>query len=46
MKEYIRKANWAYRDEKLTEEEDTAWRKTLTFFTGYPRDSFIYKVDE
>jgi hypothetical protein len=28
MKEYIRKANWAYRDEKTTEAEDTAWRKT------------------
>ena len=46
MKEYIRKANWSYRDEKLTEEEDTAWRKTLMFFTGIPGDSFIYKVDE
>jgi hypothetical protein len=46
MKEYIRKANWAYRDEKLTEAEDTAWRKTLTFFTGYAGESFIYKVDE
>ncbi len=46
MKEYIRKANWAYRDEKLTEAEDTAWRKTLTFFTGFAGESFIYKVDE
>jgi hypothetical protein len=46
MKEYIRKANWAYRDEKLTEAEDTAWRKTLTFFTGYAGESFIYKVEE
>lgn len=46
MKEYIRKANWAYRDEKLTEEEDTAWRKTLTFFTGFPGDAFVYKIDE
>ena len=46
MKEYIRKNNWTYRDEKLTEEEDTAWRKTLGFFTGYPGESFTYKVDE
>ncbi len=46
MKEYIRKANWAYRDEKLTEAEDTAWRKTLTFFTGFAGESFIYKVEE
>jgi len=46
MKEYIRKNNWAYRDEKLTEEEDTAWRKTLGFFTGFAGESFIYKVDE
>jgi hypothetical protein len=45
MKEYIRKNNWTYRDEKLTEEEDTAWRKTLAFFTGIPGESFIYKTD-
>lgn len=46
MKEYIRKNNWSYRDEKLTEKEDTAWRKTLTSFTGYPGSKFIYKVDD
>lgn len=46
MKEYIRKANWSYRDEKVTEAEDLAWRKTLTFFTGYPGDSFTHKVEE
>jgi hypothetical protein len=46
MKEYIRKSNWAYRDEKLSEEEDTAWRKTLSFFTGYSGDSFIFRVDD
>lgn len=46
MKEYIRKKNWAYRDEKLTEEEDTAWRKTLAFFTGYPGEAFTYKVED
>lgn len=46
MKEYIRKANWSYRDEKVTEDEDTAWRKTLGFFTGYAGEAFIYKVEE
>lgn len=46
MKEYIRKSNWSYRDEKVTEAEDTAWRKTLTFFTGLPGDSFTHKADE
>lgn len=46
MKEYLRKNNWAYRDEKLTEAEDTAWRKTLGFFTGYPGSAFTYKTDD
>jgi hypothetical protein len=46
MKEYIRKTNWAYRDEKMTKEEANAWRKTLTFFTGLPGEDFTHKVDE
>jgi hypothetical protein len=46
MKEYIRKSNWTYRDEKATEAEDTAWRKTLTFFTGLPAAAFTHKEDE
>lgn len=46
MKEYIRKSNWSYRDEKTTEAEDTAWRKTLTFFTGLPPGAFTHKGDE
>lgn len=45
MKEFIRKNNWSYRDEKLTAEEDTAWRKTLGFFTGFPGASFNHKID-
>lgn len=45
MKEFIRKANWSYRDEKVSEAEDLAWRKTLTFFTGYPGDAFTHKAD-
>ncbi len=46
MKEFVRKNNWSYRDEKLTEEEDTAWRKTLAFFTGYPAGAFTHKTDD
>ncbi len=46
MKEYLRKNNWAYREEKLTENEDTAWRKTLGFFTGYPGATFTYKTED
>ena len=46
MKEYIRKTNWSYQDEKVTEAEDMAWRKTLAFFTGLPGESFTYKVEE
>jgi hypothetical protein len=46
MKEYIRKNNWSYRDEKLTEAEDTAWRRTLTFFTGFPGEAFTHKTDD
>jgi hypothetical protein len=46
MKEYIRKNNWSYRDEKASEAEDTAWRKTLTFFTGYPSEAFTHKTDD
>jgi hypothetical protein len=40
MAEYIRKHNWAYRDEKVTIEEDRAWRQTLGTFTGYAPDTF------
>jgi hypothetical protein len=46
MKEFIRKNNWAYREEKLSEAEDTAWRKTLGFFTGYPGSAFTHKTDD
>lgn len=46
MLEYIRKHNWAYREEKLTPEEGIAWLRTLTFFTGYPADKFNHKIDE
>jgi hypothetical protein len=46
MLEYIRKQNWAYRDEKLTPEESTAWLRTLAFFTGYPQDRFNHLIDK
>jgi hypothetical protein len=46
MLEYIRKHNWAYRGEQLTEEERLAWESTLTFFTGYPESRFNHKIDE
>ncbi len=38
--EYIRKHNWAYRDEALTPEEEDAWRHSLSFYTGYPPEAF------
>lgn len=46
MKEFIRKKNWEYRDENLTPEEAVAWRDTLTFFTGYPGESFTHLIEE
>jgi hypothetical protein len=46
MKEFIRKSNWSYREEKVIEEEDLAWRKTLTFFTGFAGDTFNHKIEE
>jgi hypothetical protein len=46
MKEYIRKNNWEYRDEKLTQAESEAWRKTLTFFTGYSGAKFTHNLEE
>jgi hypothetical protein len=46
MHEYIRKHDWHYRDEKLTQEELNAWRSTLSFFTGLPTGKFSHKVEE
>ena len=46
MKEYIRKNNWSYRDEKFSEDEDLAWRRTLAFFTGFPGSVFTHKTDD
>jgi hypothetical protein len=45
MLEYIRKHNWEYRDEQTSQEENTAWVKTLTFFTGFPESRFNHKID-
>lgn len=46
MQEFIRKKNWEYRDESLSDAESNAWRDALTFYTGLPGDSFTHKVDE
>ncbi len=46
MKEYIRKHNWYYRDEKISPEEATAWRTALAFFTGLPEEKFDHKFEK
>lgn len=46
MREFVRKNNWEYRDEKLTPAESQAWRRMLTFFTGLPGDEFNHMADE
>ncbi len=46
MLEYIRKHNWAYRDEQLSPEERSAWLRTLVFFTGYPPERFVHQIKE
>jgi hypothetical protein len=37
MSEFVRKSNWEYRVEELTEEEGLAWKKVLAFFMGLQR---------
>lgn len=46
MLEYIRKNHWQYRDETISPDEATAWRKTLTFFTGLPGERFNFQIEE
>lgn len=46
MLEMIRKQNWEYREELLTPAEADAWRKVLTFYTGYPGETFTFKRDD
>ncbi len=46
MSELVRKKNWEYRSEKLTPEEALAWRRALTFYTGYPQDSFHFNIED
>jgi len=46
MMEYIRKQNYEYQDEEVTSEESSAWRKVLTFFTGYPGDKFSHHIEK
>jgi hypothetical protein len=42
--QYIQKQNWANKEEKLTDEERTAWLRALTFFIGLPPDKFDHKI--
>ncbi len=44
MQEYIRKNNWEYRHEKISEAERKAWLKTLAFCTGLPAEAFTHKI--
>lgn len=46
MGELVRKKNWEYRGEKLTPDEAAAWRQALTFYTGYPQDSFRFNIED
>jgi hypothetical protein len=46
MRGYIRKNNWEYRDEKMTPEENDAWKRMLVFFTGYPGSVFTFHVPQ
>jgi hypothetical protein len=46
MREYLRKHNWAYREEQLMPEERVAWLRTLTFFTGLPEEKFNHRIEE
>ena len=46
MQEYIRKHNWEYRDEVMTPEEQNAWLRSLTFFTGLPEARFTHQLKE
>jgi len=45
MKEYSRKHDWHYRDEQLSAEENAAWLKALTFFSGLPAQRFTHKIE-
>lgn len=45
MREYIRKQNWAYREEALTEEERVAWLRVLVFFTGYTPERLVRRIE-
>lgn len=46
IQEFIRKKNWEYREESLSEAESNAWREALAFYTGFPGASFTHKTDE
>lgn len=46
MREYIRKHDWHYRNESISNDELSAWKRTLTFFTGLPEEQFNHKVEK
>lgn len=46
MREYIRKHDWHYRDEKISPSEERAWRVALGFFTGLPEEKFTHKYEK
>ena len=46
MLSFIQKSNWAYREETLTPEEQAAWQKTVTFFSGLSPDKFNHHIPE
>ncbi len=46
MLEFIRKQNYEYQHEPLTDDEKNAWRAVLTFFSGYPGERFTHHIQK
>ncbi len=46
MLSFIHKNNWSYREQALTQEEQDAWQKTVTFFSGLSPDKFNHHIPE
>lgn len=43
---YLTKNDYAHLSEPYTEAEQSAWRKVLSFFTGYPAGKFDHHVEQ
>jgi hypothetical protein len=43
---FIHKSNWNYNDEELTPQEQAAWQKTVTFFSGLSPAKFNHHIPE